>query len=487
MEKFLEVENPTYKSLFAAFAGNYKFKIPPYQRPYVWNTQKVTQLLEDWKEFLETEGDNSLYFMGAIILHRDEISSTYNIVDGQQRLTTLLTIDYCLNQEESILKRYPNKLDFNFSAHTSMDNIRKNAESVWKTCSEKGRYSNLKGSGIFNRLKFTVIITDNEDDAFTFFDSQNNRGVQPRSVDVMKAVHLRAITNDDDLRKDCANKWENMQSVTDNIFSKAPEDYMHNLVDMALWRIRKWRGREFDNNSNYDSSMTEFANHPKSGKGNVIQFYDITLSKEIKFEHTLNSHQVSASKTLSTTFKAFPFSIRQPLLKGVCSFAYIETYHKIAQKLFCESPCDNEVKNMRELYSKLYSELKMSSYMSDYFILCILAYYDKFGSAKLYHFSLGLDYVLGMIRMNYFYFKDIAMRNFTSEHNILDCIQISFEPEEIINYLISIEFEKRQRNPNAPINDYVAACKEYFGYQINEEDIRDYKREWTNNRINGQI
>lgn len=204
MKKRLIVKNPSFEGFFKDIIKNGILKIPPYQRPYVWNKPRILQLLDDWLEFLNVDGDKpSRYFMGSIILHYDEQSGIFNIVDGQQRLTTLVMIDYIFHDNDSVLVKYKDKIDFHFSSHESINNIGDNAQTI-RSLSNKRKYACLKDSDIFSRLIFTVIITDSEDEAFTFFDSQNNRGVQPQAVDVMKAVHLRAITHDDSLRIDCA-------------------------------------------------------------------------------------------------------------------------------------------------------------------------------------------------------------------------------------------------------------------------------------------
>jgi hypothetical protein len=63
------------------------YEIPPYQRPYSWEKENVQQLLDDvWEAF--TEDDNE-YFVGSLITIERERDRRYDVVDGQQRLTTL--------------------------------------------------------------------------------------------------------------------------------------------------------------------------------------------------------------------------------------------------------------------------------------------------------------------------------------------------------------------------------------------------------------
>lgn len=63
------------------------YEIPPYQRPYSWKRENVQQLLEDiWEAY---EAKDKEYFIGSLITIEKEKNQRYDVVDGQQRLTTL--------------------------------------------------------------------------------------------------------------------------------------------------------------------------------------------------------------------------------------------------------------------------------------------------------------------------------------------------------------------------------------------------------------
>lgn len=68
---------------------NKRYIIPPYQRPYSWQLENVEQLLEDITQSHEAKEDE--YFIGSMICINNG-SNTYEVVDGQQRLTTLSLI-----------------------------------------------------------------------------------------------------------------------------------------------------------------------------------------------------------------------------------------------------------------------------------------------------------------------------------------------------------------------------------------------------------
>lgn len=65
------------------------FNIPEYQRGYKWSAQSITRLLDDINSF-ETNGDSEkFYCLQNITIVYNEKNREYNVVDGQQRITTL--------------------------------------------------------------------------------------------------------------------------------------------------------------------------------------------------------------------------------------------------------------------------------------------------------------------------------------------------------------------------------------------------------------
>lgn len=83
----------TEKALFRIFSNDYAFEIPPYQRPYAWAIDQASELLTDILAFLgestQPVEEVNPYFLGSIVLIKGEDSPKADIVDGQQRLTTL--------------------------------------------------------------------------------------------------------------------------------------------------------------------------------------------------------------------------------------------------------------------------------------------------------------------------------------------------------------------------------------------------------------
>ena len=88
-----DIFTPASKTIRKLFEGSVFYKVPKYQRPYNWESEHVEELWEDlYGSFESNEGE---YFLGSIILSKNEDEKYLDVIDGQQRLTTL-TILFCV-------------------------------------------------------------------------------------------------------------------------------------------------------------------------------------------------------------------------------------------------------------------------------------------------------------------------------------------------------------------------------------------------------
>jgi hypothetical protein len=75
------------------FCNDFVFRIPLYQRPYAWTIEQAGELIDDLLGFIGSDNgsidDLSPYFLGSIVLIKQEHLPEAEIVDGQQRLTTI--------------------------------------------------------------------------------------------------------------------------------------------------------------------------------------------------------------------------------------------------------------------------------------------------------------------------------------------------------------------------------------------------------------
>ena len=167
--------------------------IPNYQRPYKWTAKNAIQLLDD---IIEAKNENKKeYRVGTLILHYDKDNDIYNIVDGQQRVTTFSLLLFALLEEKEI-KFLNQQVTDNPYTHENVTNNyraferRRDAMAETQTNenssdgertdeTEKKRTDrNVKElrEYIENQCELIVVITYDISEAFQFFDSQNARG-----------------------------------------------------------------------------------------------------------------------------------------------------------------------------------------------------------------------------------------------------------------------------------------------------------------------
>ena len=81
------------KQIADVFSDKYAFTIPPYQRPYAWEVQQVTELLDDLLEAMDPKSrSEGLYFLGSIVLVKSPSHPDSKVVDGQQRLGEIIKL-----------------------------------------------------------------------------------------------------------------------------------------------------------------------------------------------------------------------------------------------------------------------------------------------------------------------------------------------------------------------------------------------------------
>jgi uncharacterized protein with ParB-like and HNH nuclease domain len=71
------------------FSSDFDYVIPSYQRPYSWTEEETETLFEDLYSFYTDEAEDENYFLGSIVLIKEDEKPLSEVIDGQQRLTTL--------------------------------------------------------------------------------------------------------------------------------------------------------------------------------------------------------------------------------------------------------------------------------------------------------------------------------------------------------------------------------------------------------------
>lgn len=89
MATSIEVNKQSVKQLLET-GKNKKFVIPEYQRPYAWTDEQIQTLFDDLVEYTENNNE-STYFLGSIVAYEND-NNEQEIIDGQQRITSLFLL-----------------------------------------------------------------------------------------------------------------------------------------------------------------------------------------------------------------------------------------------------------------------------------------------------------------------------------------------------------------------------------------------------------
>lgn len=430
----VDVSVCSFKCLFDS--ADPPLKIDTYQRGFVWGRDKMHQLLQDLHD--HEAADAGAYYMGTVLLHKnaDQDQSAPDrglfIIDGQQRLTALCLLHHQINS------RLPPNCGLLYSEQ-SRDHIRTAADCVRD-------FPQLPDNRIFEKIRFTVIRVARPDLAFTFFDTQNNRGVPLHATDLLKAFHLRAINGTQQervgLQRQCAKRWEATQQS--HIELARHNKSAHSLFQTFLWRARRWTGRN-DEYASHDGLLDEFqtqALHDDASRADSIPLY---RSRHNRFARRLalsaEGHFVLSGADVVMREKAatLPFAIRQPIQQELGFFLYAEKYAALLEWLMHDTPCSAGREAFRDVYNYLLKS--NSAYLREIFLVCALVYADQFEDEGLLAFGLWLEHSLGSIRLWKKQVRHERARHFITKRdkgsgiNLLDVIANAFTPDQVIAHL----------------------------------------------------
>ena len=241
------------QNLVKVFSDDYFFEIPFYQRPYAWTTEQVDELLDDLNDAMERDSE-APYFLGSVVLIKSDGNPKSDVVDGQQRLTTL-TMLLCVIRELSCDRDRANRLDKyvresgdefagtedrfrlrlrdqdreffqnrvqeegkleNFlhsdpaSFSDSERRMFKNVKHLHKELANRGdEYRNNLAIYVIRNCFLVVVSTSDEDSADRIFSVLNARGLDLSPTDKLKPPILSKIPRDS--QEEYAKKWENLE------------------------------------------------------------------------------------------------------------------------------------------------------------------------------------------------------------------------------------------------------------------------------------
>lgn len=201
-------------------------RIPNYQRPYAWAPNNALRLLDDIVEAHRAAHHSGAmtkeYGLGSVILHRlDEGEGMVDhVVDGQQRLLTLTLIDHLLGGEDFS--------EIEPSANAGPTPLQRVIDALLASISVLPKETGLR-EYLRDHCLLVAVVTDDADEAFRFFDSQNTRGRALSPHDLLKSFHLRAMQGSPGEQRAVVEVWE-----------RASDADLRSLFGEYLYRILRW-------------------------------------------------------------------------------------------------------------------------------------------------------------------------------------------------------------------------------------------------------
>lgn len=202
------------------------FNIPIYQRLYVWESGQVKTLMEDI-EAAYSDGKELFYLGGVLVVENEtlEDGKVYDLIDGQQRLTTLWMLSIVfggamkpfierVEKDKNrhrvsfsirddiyrFFKEYINGNE-NFRATSRIENAMALIQDYKRQFQREEPGKALKiAEYIFNKVQLIFTEVPKETDLNKLFEVINNRGVQLQHHEILKAQFLNKLISDDRLK-----------------------------------------------------------------------------------------------------------------------------------------------------------------------------------------------------------------------------------------------------------------------------------------------
>lgn len=286
----LNIDQKTIKDLFSDKKAD--FLIPDYQRPYAWGDKECQTLWDDIFAFAfpdndceKFDSDNDEYFLGPIVTYKN--NSKQEVIDGQQRLTTLMLIlrafyDKYANMKDpnSIKTREmiekciwktnefgdPDKTLLKIDSEVATDKDKDEFLSILRTgiVEDKQRSSYAQNyrffqvkineflqsyPGYFSFLPVRIlnncillpIEAESQDTALRIFSTLNDRGKPLSDADIFKAQLYKFYSSLGE-KDEFIRRWKDLEQVCERIFKPITGTPMDELFTRYMYYERARMG-----------------------------------------------------------------------------------------------------------------------------------------------------------------------------------------------------------------------------------------------------
>jgi uncharacterized protein with ParB-like and HNH nuclease domain len=321
----LNVDQKTIMLLFSDKKAD--FLIPDYQRPYAWEEEQCQTLWDDIFSFAfpdnnyEKFNDNEEYFLGSIVTYKNE-NDKMEVIDGQQRLTTLMLllrvfyvkfgnmqdenskktremISQCIWKTNAFGIADVNRLKINSEVATDNDkeefleilktgeikkeqksnyakNFRFFQEKIDQFLSEFPSYFAYLPARILGNCILLPIDAESQDTALRIFSTLNDRGLPLSDADIFKAQFYK-FYGEKGAKDSFIIQWKELEEICGEIFHPTTGTPMDELFTRYMYYVRAKQGNK--------SSTTEA----------LRKFYERDKYSLLKQGETFNNLKILAS------------------------------------------------------------------------------------------------------------------------------------------------------------------------------------------------
>ncbi|CRF35095.1 hypothetical protein BRSU_2428 [Brachyspira suanatina] len=376
------------------------FSIPNYQRNYVWKEEQIRKLLEDIENAIIN--NNNEYYIGSLIVFYRKDDNRYDLVDGQQRFTTicllLIQIKKIIDNNEFVLKfldkNKKERLIFRARKFANLFNEENQNSDFYIANKEINHFLNRINSDksiitlnsfieyIAKNLTFVINKMPNKNQMYInkLFETFNNRGRQLKQHEILKSYLLSKVKN----RNIYSIIWESC-SIMDNYIEKNLKDILkldNKTLQTLVNANDRGKADEKDvgvseNIEEYLKSIikeTENQDNLKSKRG--LDFYDIlNLKRNSDFEDLDNQFENDLYNDSESNYEA-------PKIRSIISFPMLLLHtlriflieNKIAKTV------DVKEKELINIFKHIFDDDNISKKTSYFFKLLwkIRVLFDKY-------------------------------------------------------------------------------------------------------------
>lgn len=279
------IQNTVTSNFSSIVSNNRRFIVPRFQRDYSWDVEQWDDL---WQDIETMREEHDEHYMGYLVLQTND-EKTYYIIDGQQRFTTILLLIYAaiksiekqiakgvdvednkrrcetlktlyIGKEDPVSLDYDNLLTLNRNNNPYFcDYILKlgdlkvrnltATEKLMRNCFEyfeqklSGKFGDGKEYASFiqsvaDGLYFTLIVVNDEMNAFRVFETLNARGVQLSSADLLKNYLFSKVDSETTHNSRIDTLERKWGVLTDNIKAEKLPEFLRYYWNMQHKTIR---------------------------------------------------------------------------------------------------------------------------------------------------------------------------------------------------------------------------------------------------------